>query len=256
MPGGGVLRIDTGNQKRGTGKLPLDLESDDYVVVSVTDTGIGMSEETLQRAFEPFFTTKDAGRGSGLGLSIVHGFAAQSGGSVQITSIPDEGTKVDLWLPRFGGNASACIAPDPSPSIYEPSHARILVCDDDPGVLTFVATVLRDNGHMVWEADTPFEALAIIEREQLDLLLVDYAMPGMNGVAVIERARGCQQDLKAILVSGHADVLRSGGVSGIPLLAKPFKVAELRQCLCEVLLALSPDAGFNTPAAQHFAASD
>ena len=115
-------------------------------------------------------------------------------------------------------------------------------------MLTFVATVLRDNGHVVWEADTPFEALAIVEREQpLDLLLVDYAMPGMNGVAVIDRARCCQRELNVILMSGHADVLRSGGASGIPLLAKPFKVAELRRRICEVLLAPPLNTGFGCP---------
>jgi CheY-like chemotaxis protein len=124
------------------------------------------------------------------------------------------------------------------------------------GVLTFVATVLRDKGYVVWEADTPSEALAIVEREQpLDLLLVDYAMPGMNGIAVIDRARACQRELNVILMSGHADVLRSGGVSGIPLLAKPFKVAELRQRICEVLLMASRKAGFGFPETQHFIVS-
>jgi CheY-like chemotaxis protein len=123
-------------------------------------------------------------------------------------------------------------------------------------VLTFVATVLRDNGHVVWEADTPSEALAIIDREQpLDLLLVDYAMPGMNGIAVIDRARVSQRELNVILMSGHADVLRSGGASGIPLLAKPFKVAELRQRIGEVLLVPSPDTGFGIPGPRHFAVS-
>ena len=222
------------------------------MVISVSDTGIGMNQETLQCAFEPFFTTKEAGRGSGLGLSIVHGFAAQSGGLVEIASTPGEGTKVDLWLPRAESKTSQCVAPDPGPSLLEPSHARILVCDDDSGVLILVATVLRDNGHLVWEADTPSEALAIVEREQpLDLLLVDYAMPGMNGIAVINRARACQRELKVILMSGHPDVLRSGGASGIPLLAKPFKAAELRQRICEVLLVPSPNAGFGFAGTKH-----
>ncbi|MBV8508335.1 MAG: response regulator [Alphaproteobacteria bacterium] len=252
MPGGGVLRISAENRQGDSGSLPSELRPFDYVVISVTDTGIGMNKETLLRAFDPFFTTKEAGRGSGLGLSIVHGFAAQSGGLVEIASTPGEGTKVDLWLPRAENKTSQC-APDPGPPILEPSHARILVCDDDSGVLSLVATVLRDNGHLVWEADTPSEALAIVEREQpLDLLLVDYAMPGMNGIAVIDRARACQRELNVILMSGHADALRAGGASGIPLLAKPFKVGELRQRICEVLLVPSPNAGFDFAGTQHF----
>jgi CheY-like chemotaxis protein len=248
MPGGGVLRIGAENRQRGVGNLPAALQPNDYVVISVTDTGSGMNKETLQHAFDPFFTTKEAGRGSGLGLSIVHGFAAQSGGLAEIASTPGEGTRVSLWLPRAETNTSQCDAPDPGPSLFEPSHARILVCDDDSGVLSFVATVLRDNRHAVWEAETASEALAIIEREQpLDLLLVDYAMPGMNGIAVIDRARACQRELNVILMSGHADVLRSGGISGIPLLAKPFKAAELLQRVCEVLLVPSPNAVSHGP---------
>jgi nitrogen-specific signal transduction histidine kinase/CheY-like chemotaxis protein len=257
MPGGGVLRISAENRQGDIGSLPSEFRRFDYVVISVSDTGIGMNKETLQRAFEPFFTTKEAGRGSGLGLSIVHGFAAQSGGLVEIASTPGEGTKVDLWLPRAESKTFQCVAAHPGPSILEPSQARILVCDDDLGVLTFVATVLRDNGHVVWAADTPSEALEIVEREQpLDLLLVDYAMPGMNGLAVIDRARARQQELNVILMSGHADVLRSGGGSGIPLLAKPFKVAELRQRICEVLLVPSPNADLGFHGTQHVTVSD
>jgi signal transduction histidine kinase/CheY-like chemotaxis protein len=256
MPRGGVLRISAENRQEDSGSLPSELRPFDYVVISVTDTGIGMNKESLQRAFEPFFTTKEAGRGSGLGLSIVHGFAAQSGGLVEIASTPGEGTKVHLWLPRAASKTSQSVAPDPGPSISEPSHARILVCDDDCGVLTFVATVLRDDGHVVWEADTPSKALAIVEREQpLDLLLVDYAMPGMNGITVIDRARACQRELNVILMSGHADVLRSGGISGIPRLAKPFKLVELRQRICEVLLLASSDASFGFPGTQNFTVS-
>jgi CheY-like chemotaxis protein len=149
-----------------------------------------------------------------------------------------------------------CTALDPGPSLFEPSHARILVCDDDSGVLTLVAAVLRESGHVVWEAGTPSQALAIVEREQpLDLLLVDYAMPGMNGMAVIDRARAGQRELNVILMSGHADVLHSGSVSGIPILAKPFKVAELRQRICEVLLAASPNASVSIAGPQHFGVS-
>ncbi|MBV9202173.1 MAG: response regulator [Alphaproteobacteria bacterium] len=236
MPGGGMLRIDAENRYGTDGNLPPDLQPNDYVVVSVTDTGVGMNKETLRRAFEPFFTTKEAGRGSGLGLSIVHGFAAQSGGSIEIASASGEGTKVDLWLPRAAARGSKGTALSPGPCVLERSSARILVCDDDWGVLTFVATALRDDGYMVWEAVTPFDALRIVQREQLlDLLVVDYAMPGMNGVNVIDRARATRRGLKVLLMSGHSDVLRSGGIAGIPLLPKPFKVAELRERISEVL---------------------
>jgi CheY-like chemotaxis protein len=257
MSGGGVLRIDAENRYASGGKLPPGLQPNDYVVVSVTDTGVGMNNETLRRAFEPFFTTKEAGRGSGLGLSIVHGFAAQSGGAVEIASTPGEGTKVDLWLPRAEASKSQCVASASGQSALEPSCARILVCDDDSGVLTFVAAALRDNGHMVWEAVTPFDALAIVERELLlDLLIVDYAMPGMNGVRLIDRARVFRRGLKVLLMSGHSDVLRSSGTSGIPVLAKPFKIAELRERISEVLWVPSPAAGSGVIEAQHLAVSD
>jgi signal transduction histidine kinase/CheY-like chemotaxis protein len=253
MPDGGVLRIDAENRPGGVGTPPPGLEANDHILVSVIDTGTGMDKQTLQRAFEPFFTTKEAGRGSGLGLSIVHGFAAQSGGSVRITSAPGEGTRVDLRLPRAESRIVPWRILDPSP-LREPSPARILVCDDDPGVLTFVAAVLRDNGHLVWEANAPAEALVIIERERPELLVIDYAMSGMNGLTAIDRARSRRPDLRVILMSGHADVLRPGGVSGIPLLAKPFKIADLRERITEVLSM--PDASFVIRDTQHLVASD
>lgn len=255
MPRGGVLRVEAANRRRGIDLRPSDLKPADYIMVSVFDTGIGMDAEILQRAFEPFFTTKEAGRGSGLGLSIVHGFAAQSGGSVQITSIPGKGTRVDLWLPRAESGPFPCDPVDADPAISEHRQARILVCDDDADVLAFAATALRDNGYLVWEAAAPGEALAIIEEQPLDVLLVDYAMPGMTGAAVIDHARARQGELKAIIMSGHADVLRCEGAPGIPLLAKPFKGAELRKRIAEILLAPSPGAVSRMPDTERFAAS-
>ena len=246
MPAGGTLRGIDANRRGDVAALPPDLPSDEYVVLSVSDTGTGMSRgEILGRAFEPFFTTKEAGRGSGLGLSIVHGFAAQSGGFVQIVSRLGHGTKVDLWLPRAAGQATEetehqlnQFCSDQLNS--ESNQAKILVCDDDSDVLVFVGTTLRDNGYTVLEAATPLQALEIVETEwPLDLLLVDYAMPEMNGVAVIDRARACQEGLKVLLMSGHADVLGTGGASGIPLLAKPFKVTELRLRIAKILATRS-----------------
>jgi signal transduction histidine kinase/ActR/RegA family two-component response regulator len=242
MPDGGILHVDLAHTQAHSGSPP-DLECGEYVIISVSDTGTGMNPETLARVFEPFFTTKEAGRGSGLGLSIVHGFAAQSGGSVRITSSPGKGTKVDLWLPRATGEAVNCAEWEPDHRGTQPGQARILVCDDDTDVRAVVGLSLRDSGYAVWEAESPAHAFEILEREQpMDLLVVDYAMPGMNGLAVIDRALARHEGLKALLISGHAEILHAGVASGVPLLAKPFKVVELRRRIAETLFAPSPDA--------------
>ena len=236
MPGGGTLVIKAENQRaQCSGSHPV-MACGDYVVVSVWDTGTGMDAETLARAFEPFFTTKELGHGSGLGLSIVHGFAAQSGGSVQISSSLGRGTKVDLWLPRANGIAVQYTEHEQAPYAAEPYEGRILVCDDDTEVRSLVGAYLRDVGYTVWEADTPKVALEILERESpLDIFIVDYAMPEMNGLTVIERARAGQNGLKVLLMSGHADILHASGPNGIPLLAKPFKVGDLGRQIAKLL---------------------
>jgi signal transduction histidine kinase/CheY-like chemotaxis protein len=246
MPGGGTLTIKAENrQARCDGSHSL-LACGYYVVVSVSDTGTGMDAETLVRAFEPFFTTKEVGRGSGLGLSIVHGFAAQSGGSVQISSSLGRGTTVDLWLPRTSGIAAQCAEHVQEPYATESYQGRILVCDDDTDVRSVVGAYLRDIGHTVWEADHPTVALEILERERpLDVFIVDYAMPEMNGLTVIDRARTGQHGLKVLLISGHADILQAGGLGGIPLLAKPFKVADLGKQITKLLRPF--DAEMATP---------
>ena len=240
MPDGGDLKVGlTCRQADGSGSTP-DLAFGEYVIISVSDTGTGMNPETLERACEPFFTTKEAGRGSGLGLSIVHGFAAQSGGSVRIASSPGKGTKVDLWLPRARGAAIGYTEWEPNHCSAQPGQARILVCDDDADVRAVVGSSLRDSGYAVWEAECPAHAFEILDREQpIDLLVVDYAMPEMNGLAVIDRALACHDGLKALLISGHAEVLHAGGATGVPLLAKPFKIAELRRRIAEMLFASS-----------------
>ena len=215
-----------------------------------------MKPETLARAFEPFYTTKEAGRGSGLGLSIVHGFAAQSGGSVRIASTLGNGTKVDLWLPRAEDEAIECADLELGPSITESSQARILVCDDDADVRAFVGAFLRDSGYIVWEAENPTLAFEILEKEwPIDLLIADYVMPEMNGLAVIDRAQAHHPGLRVLLMSGHTDILHADGVSGIPLLAKPFKVAELKRRITETLLAPWSDVRVGTPDAQLLAAT-
>ena len=239
MPDGGTLQIGCENRRADAGKAPGDLAAGDYVTVSVSDTGTGMSEMTLAQAFEPFFTTKEVGRGSGMGLSTVQGFVAQSGGTVQIASSLGEGTCVRLWLPRAEGRSTASVSADSGKFVIEPHPARILVCDDDVDVLSLVGALLRDRGHTVWEAPNPRLALQILERERpVDLLLVDYAMPEMNGRVVIERARVCQPGVKTLLMTGYAEALRYNGINGIsgtPILPKPFKAAELSRRIAEIL---------------------
>ena len=235
MPEGGTLRIriEAGHAERGS--LP-ELAPGDYVVVSVSDSGMGMDPATLARAFEPFFTTKEVGRGSGLGLPMVQGFAAQSGGAVQIDSAPGKGTTAELWLPRAETVDAERDAARPA-AARPSAPARILVCDDDQGVREFVGTVLRDSGHTVWEADGPSAALRILEDERpIDLLLVDYAMPEMNGAEVIEHARDRQPGLKLLMMTGDPEALHSMGATGVPLLPKPFKIAQLNERIRESLV--------------------
>jgi signal transduction histidine kinase len=241
MPGGGRLQIACENRRTDAGKSPADLAIGDYVIVSVSDTGTGMSEATLAHAFEPFFTTKEVGRGSGLGLSMVQGFAAQSGGAVQIASSLGEGTTVELWLPQAEGELTVSDSAVPRASALEQRRARILVCDDDGDVRSLVSTFLRDVGYTVWEANNPALALQILHRERpIDLLVIDYAMPEMNGSAVIDRARADQPGLKTLLITGYAEALRNNGVSGTSVLPKPFRIAELSTRIAEILDELSP----------------
>jgi signal transduction histidine kinase/CheY-like chemotaxis protein len=241
MPDGGSLQIVCENRQSAADDA-ADLAAGDYVTVSVSDTGTGMSETTLAQAFEPFFTTKEAGRGSGMGLSMVQGFVAQSGGTVQIASSLGEGTCVKLWLPRAEGRSTVRVSVDSGEFVMEPHPARILVCDDDVAVLSLVGSLLRDRGHTVWEAPNPTLALQILERERpVDLLLVDYAMPEMNGRVVIERARVCQPGVKTLLMTGYVEALRNNGMLGTPVLPKPFKAAELNRLVAKILNEFTSD---------------
>src|SRR6516162_3213192 len=236
MPGGGTLQIACENRKVKASNAPPDLAAGDYVIVTVSDTGTGMSDATLAHAFEPFFTTKEAGRGSGLGLSMVQGFAGQSGGGVQIASSLGAGTRVTLWLPCAEGRSTGTLSLEPGGSGLGSSQARVLICDDDGDVRAFVGTLLRSNGCTVWEANNPAVALQILKRERpIDLLLVDYVMPEMSGTAMIDRARTYQPGLKTLLITGYAEALRADGVSGTPVLSKPFKGTELSKRITEIL---------------------
>jgi CheY-like chemotaxis protein len=235
MPRGGTLTITLANETVTPGS-PDDLRVGDYVVLRVADTGIGMDEATLARAVEPFFTTKDVGKGTGLGLSMVHGIAVQSGGAMRIRSRLGRGTTVEIWLPRSLESADeagrAAIRP------LERGDATILVCDDNQSVREFASEALEDSGYHVIAAENGQSALAVIENEAtpLDLLLVDFAMPGINGVDVAQRTRQRRPNLPILLITGNAEqaAVRSEA-EGVPLLTKPFKQAQLVSRVADLL---------------------
>ena len=217
----------------------VDQPAGDYVVLSVADTGCGMSAEVLERAFEPFFTTKEVGKGTGLGLSQVYGFARQSGGVARIESKVGKGTTIRICIPRAEGQGAAGadlhIGLDRTP----PASATILVVEDDPDVREMIVGILSDLGYQTVVATNGPEALAILHREHsIDLLFTDIVMPaGMSGADLAREASRLRPDLKVLLSSGYtreANRWRSGRVE-FPFIAKPYRPTTLGKKLEEVL---------------------
>ena len=236
MPSGGTLTIDIENRTADE-HAPLELPAGDYVLISVSDTGTGMSEETLRHVFDPFFTTKEVGKGSGLGLPMVQGFAAQSNGGVRIESALGEGTVVELWLPRSHERAVAL----PLPPLRErPADARagqgsVLLCDDDPDVRGMAAEFLRDRGYTVHEAVGPASALSALASDAaIDVLVADYAMPEMSGAELAHEAQRLRPGIKVLIITGHADALVDEIVD-LPLLMKPFKPTQLAERVAQLV---------------------
>jgi CheY-like chemotaxis protein len=232
MLDGGVLTIATRNRTLGPGGA---LASGDYVAVRVSDTGTGMSPEVMARAFEPFFTTKAPGRGSGLGLSQVHGQAIQSGGDVLIESMLGEGTTVTLLMPR-ALTVPAATRTEPSVVSGLRRRARLLVVDDDPDVRLVTAEMLRASGYIAEVACDSDEALAILEEDTgFDALLVDYLMPGMDGMALVRHLRKERPALRVLLMTGYADLNDGDEVDISDIIRKPFDVATLTGRIEQIL---------------------
>ncbi len=233
MPDGGRLQISTFNA-RVPGDLPLgpSMAEGEYVVIRVRDTGAGMPTDVLARVFEPFFTTKPPGRGSGLGLSQVHGLAVQSGGDVRIESRVRYGTVVTLLLPRAQSAPPETTAESPISGLAQ-RRARVLVVDDDRAVREMTGEMLAERGHIVTLAADGAEGLAILARDKeenggsIDILLADFVMPGMNGLALIRAAQKLRPDLKSMLVTGHAEFRSSDDVRPEDVMRKPFTLAQL-----------------------------
>jgi signal transduction histidine kinase/ActR/RegA family two-component response regulator len=245
MPGGGMVLIETGNIRAASEELPEEVAGQDCVLVSVRDTGTGMSLEVLERAFEPFFTTKEVGKGTGLGLSMVFGVVRQSGGTVRIRSRLREGTMVQIYLPRaIETAASGAGRARPARAA---AGAHILVVDDDPDVRWIIAQDLQEIGYAVTEADSGRAALAILERDTpCDLMVADLVMPGLSGLDTLRLARRSRPDLKVLFASGYADLSRFGGNLGNhALLKKPFKLETLAEAVQTALQRVSPDESDN-----------
>jgi PAS domain S-box-containing protein len=234
MPEGGRIVVATGVQRVAeSGGESGALKPGAYVVVSVTDDGPGMDEEVRARAFDPFFTTKPVGRGTGLGLSQVYGIALQSGGEARIESAPGRGTTVRLYLPQAetDGRRAEAVAGSEAPEA-EGGRRLVLVVDDDPDVRRFVVDGLDALGFRVMEAVDGPSGLELFRRQRPDLLLLDFAMPGMTGAEVAEAARRLRPDQPIVFASGYADTAameRSAGDAVV--LRKPFRLSELGAAL-------------------------
>ena len=246
MQVGGSLRVETANMTLGPPAAPEEPPAGDYVAICVCDTGTGMTPEVRAKVFEPFFTTKEVGKGSGLGLSQVLGFAKQSGGGVRIDSTPGEGTTVYIFLPRATQRMSQ--ARDtivPSVQDMRSEGATILVVDDDGAVREVTSAILRDLGYSVIEASSGAAALALLEQHpDVDLMVIDFAMPGMNGAEVAQQARVSRPEIPILFVTGYADRAALTGISDTQIVGKPFVDDELARKIKHALAlepALSPN---------------
>jgi CheY-like chemotaxis protein len=235
MPDGGQITVSTANVVAPGDDVPSDLADGQYVRVAVADAGVGMSDEVRTRAFEPFFTTKGVGKGTGLGLSQVYGFAHESGGSVRITSAPACGTTVEIFLPKAATTAQPADA-EAARGVWR-GRETVLVVDDDADVRELAVACLKEYGYRVLEAGSGVECLELLGQEaSVDLLLIDYAMPEMNGAETVRLARRMRADLEVLFITGYAD-LRAlhEHVGPNAIVAKPFKLAQLADRVAESL---------------------
>ena len=233
MPHGGSLRIETGNTELDEAFASTrDMAPGHYVTLSVTDTGSGMPPEVIERAFDPFFTTKPLGEGTGLGLSMIYGFAKQSGGQVRIHSQVGIGTTVVLYLPLHSDKPEEKSQNDIRALERSSAGELVLVVDDEPAVRMLIADVLQELGYRAVEAVDGRSGLKQIERNlRFDLMVTDVGLPGgMNGRQLADAARELQPDLKVLFITGFAENAAVGGdalAPGMQMMTKPFTMEAL-----------------------------
>jgi signal transduction histidine kinase/ActR/RegA family two-component response regulator len=249
MPRGGKLTISTENATldQKTNYRNRSLECGQYVVVAISDNGVGMTDEVKAHLFEPFFTTKGLGKGTGLGLATCYGIICQSNGDIRVYSEPNSGTTIRIYLPR----TDAKLEPVGNRGLeYLPTGTEsILVVEDDPAVRRLTVTILRDLGYQVQEANTAFEALAAIRKQiRFDLVLTDVIMPQMSGKELSDQIKIALPQTKVLLMSGYTDdALAHHGVldESLSFLEKPFSPVGLARKVREVID--SPAPGQRTP---------
>jgi signal transduction histidine kinase/CheY-like chemotaxis protein len=240
MPDGGKLTIETGNVAVDAeyAERHVSVTPGRYVLLSVTDTGSGMSAETRDRIFEPFFTTKEKGKGTGLGLATVYGIVKQSGGNIWVYSEPGEGTTFKTYLPRV--DAAAAEIRDVHAEAGATANETVLIAEDEDGVRRAAERILEGAGYRVLTAADGDAALRLCEQHQdeIHLLLTDVVMPRMSGRDLELRVRALKPRVKVLFMSGYADnaIVHHGVLDpGTRFIGKPFSVAELRRKVREAL---------------------
>jgi CheY-like chemotaxis protein len=235
MPDGGRIAIETDNVALDAAAAAAHgLPAGPYLSLCVTDTGTGMPPDVVARVFEPFFTTKPIGAGTGLGLSMIHGFAQQSGGQVRIASEVGRGTRVWLYMPRHHGEVDGDdVAPaSPDAAARAGQGQTVLVVDDEPSVRMLIVDVLEDLGYVALQAEDSAAGLRILQSgARIDLLVTDVGLPGgMNGRQMADAARVRRPDLKVLFITGYAETSVLGGgrlAPGMHVLTKPFPIETL-----------------------------
>jgi signal transduction histidine kinase len=236
MEVGGLLAIETANASLKERARPEEPPAGDYVMVSVRDTGSGMSEAVLAKAFEPFFTTKEVGKGSGLGLSQVYGLAKQSGGGVRIETTVGKGTCVKIFLPRAADRATVAVAASSHEAATRLHGRTVLLVDDDGPVRQVTAGMLEELGCRVVESGSGGRALEEIDHNPaIQLVLLDFAMPGMNGAEVAREIKARRPGLPIVFATGYVDAALAVGVEPGDILQKPFDPGELATKLTQAL---------------------
>jgi signal transduction histidine kinase/CheY-like chemotaxis protein len=242
MPDGGKLTIETANTSLdGRAARENDMVAGQYVMVCVTDTGIGMAPEVIERAFDPFYTTKPMGQGTGLGLSMTYGFAKQSGGQVRIYSEVGKGTTMRIFLPQHAGEEDAESLPAQATEAPRAQAGEtVLIVDDDEAVRMLVTEVLQELGYGAIEAPDGTSGLNVLQSNaRIDLLITDVGLPGgMNGRQIADAARVRRPGLKVLFITGYAEnaVVRNGYLeAGMQIMIKPFTMEALATRIQDVI---------------------